>query len=64
MKCNKKKELIIGTKIEQEHSHLFRKSLRELMARKIARDHIKEFPCYYSKGLIPMERKLKYSNRR
>ena len=28
-------------------------------AKKIATDHIKEFPCYYSKGLIPMEARLK-----
>lgn len=53
MKCNYFKELKIGTKIEMEH-HL---GLNR--ARKIAQDHIKEFPCYYSKGLIPMEKKLK-----
>ena len=27
--------------------------------RKIAKDHIDEFSCYYSKGLVPMERRLR-----
>lgn len=53
MKCNYFKELKIGTKIEMEHK------LGKQMAIKIAKDHIKEFPCYYSKGLLPMEVKLK-----
>ena len=48
-----KKELKIGTRVELEHT----KSLKR--ARKIAMDHLKEYPCYYTKGLIPMERKLK-----
>jgi hypothetical protein len=52
MTCNFNKELKIGTKIEMEHH------LGLSMAKKIAKDHIKEFPCYYSKGLIPLERKL------
>jgi hypothetical protein len=59
MVCKKKLELKIGTKIEMEHSKLFPKNLRKVMATKIATDHIKEYPCYYSKGLIPMERRLK-----
>ena len=59
MVCNFFKELAIGKKIEMEHAHLFPKSQRAIMADKIAKDHIKENPCYYSKGLIPMERKLK-----
>jgi len=59
MKCSFSKELKIGTKIEMEHSELFPENLQKSMARKIAKDHIKEFPCYYSKGLIPMERKLR-----
>ena len=59
MKCNKKKELALGKKIEMEHAKLFPKNLRGYMSRKIALDHIKEHPCYYSKGLIQMERKLK-----
>ena len=59
MKCNKLKELKLGTKIEREHAHLFPKNIRTKMAKKIAKDHIKEFPCYYSKGLIPLEKKLK-----
>ena len=29
------------------------------VAKKIATDHLCEFPKYYSKGLIPMEKKLK-----
>jgi len=59
MTCNKKKELKIGTKIELEHKSLFPKNLQKVMAKKIAQNHIKEFPCYYSKGLLPMEKKLK-----
>lgn len=48
-----KKEIDIGIDIEMEHT----KSRR--VARKIAMDHLKEYPKYYTKGLIPMERKLK-----
>lgn len=59
MKCDYRKELKIGIKTEMEHAHLFPKSKRKFMAKKIAKDHLKEFPCYYSKGLIPMERRLK-----
>lgn len=59
MRCNRKRELKIGTKIELEHARLFPKRLQKPMAKKIAQDHIKEFPCYYTKGLIPMERKLR-----
>ena len=53
MKCDFKKEIKVGQKIELEHT----KSKK--FARKIAKDHLKEFSCYYSKGLIPLERKLK-----
>lgn len=59
MRCNRRKELKIGRKIEMEHAHLFPKQLRTKMASKIAKDHIKEFPCYYSKGLVQMEKMLK-----
>lgn len=59
MKCNFKKELAIGKKIEAEHAHLFPKQQRKTIVKKIAMDHIKEFPCYYSKGLVPFERRLK-----
>lgn len=52
-RCNIEKELKIGQKIELEH-HV---SLKR--ARKIAMDHLKEFPCYYSVGLLPMEARLK-----
>lgn len=47
-----KKELAIGTKIELEHTNS--KSKAEI----IAKQHLVEFPKYYSKGLIPMEKKL------
>ena len=53
IKCNYSKEMRIGAKIELEHT----KSKR--LARKIASDHLAEFKCYYSRGLLPMERKLK-----
>ena len=59
MGCNKLKELKLGRKIEMEHTHNFPKNIRKKMANAIATDHIKEFGCYYSKGLIPMEKKLK-----
>lgn len=64
MKCNKNKEKKIGIKIEMEHAHLFPKKIQLQMANKISSDHIKEFPCYYTKGLIPMEKKLKKITRR
>ena len=61
MKCNFKKELEIGKKIELEHAHNFPKNLRNKVAEEIARDHINEYNCYYTKGLIPMEKKLKHA---
>jgi len=64
MKCNYSKELKIGKKIEMEHASLFPKKLQKKMAIKIAKQHISEFPCYYSKGLLPMENKLLKLNRR
>lgn len=48
-----KKELKIGTKIEMEHTNSIKK------AKKIAAQHLMEFPNYYTAGLIPMENKLK-----
>lgn len=48
-----RKELKIGTRIEMEHTNSRKR------ARNIAKDHLREFPNYYSVGLIPMERKLK-----
>jgi hypothetical protein len=51
--CNYKKELKIGARIELEHTHSMKR------ARSIASDHLKEFKCYYSRGLVPMERRLK-----
>lgn len=59
MVCNPKKELALGTKIEMEHASLFPKAKQLSMAKKIAGQHIKEFSCYYSKGLVPLERRLK-----
>jgi len=53
-KCNiSKKELRLGTPIEMEHTTSKKK------ARYIAMQHLCEFPNYYSKGLIPMESRLK-----
>lgn len=46
------RELAIGRKIELEHTRSPR------IAERIARQHLCEFPQYYSKGLIPMERRL------
>lgn len=61
--CNRKKELAIGRKIEMEHASLFSKKLQKKMAGKIAEQHIDEFSCYYSKGLIPMEKRLRRGRR-
>jgi len=47
-----KRQLRMGTKIEMEHT----KSKR--FAQKIAKDHLREFPNYYT-HLIKMEKKLK-----
>ena len=49
MGCGKKCQLRIGVDIEMEHAHLFPKSLQKGMAKKIAKDHIKEDDKYYSK---------------
>lgn len=54
-----KKELKIGIKIEMEHAKLFPKNLQKSMAERITQDHIKEYPKYYSQGLLPMEKKLR-----
>jgi hypothetical protein len=59
MTCNFNKELKIGMKIESEHGHLFPNVIRSKMIKAITLDHIRENSCYYSKGLIPLERKLK-----
>lgn len=48
-----KKELKIGRCIEMEHT----KSKK--VAERIAKDHLKEFPMYYAKGVLPMEIRLK-----
>jgi len=48
-----KKELKIGAKIEMEHTTSKKK------ATKIAKDHLREFPNYYTAGVLPMEKKLK-----
>ncbi|NTU69816.1 hypothetical protein HGB13_03295 [bacterium] len=50
-----KKELKVGTRMEMEHTKNRKK------AKKIAKDHLKEFPNYYNNktGLPAMERRLK-----
>ena len=57
MKYNKK-ELKIGTRIELEHT----KSKK--VAGRIAKDHLNEYSNYYTKGLLPMEKKLKRLQRK
>jgi hypothetical protein len=52
-----KNELSIGQKVEMEHTNDKKKAL------KIAEQHLCEFPNYYTKGLIPMEKKLKKLNK-
>lgn len=47
------KDISLGKKIEMEHTNNPKTALR------IARQHECEFPNYYTKGLIPMERKLR-----
>lgn len=47
-----KKELKLGIPIEMEHT------TNKKRAEHIAKQHLCEFPNYYSKGLIPMERRL------
>lgn len=57
-----KKELEIGTKIEKKEHGV---SLK--VAKKIASDHIGEFPTYYTDkeyGLIAVEKKLKSRKRK
>jgi len=51
------KELKLGIPIEMEHTKSRKKAAH------IAKQHLCEFPNYYSKGLIPMERKLKRERR-
>lgn len=58
-KCNRKKEMAVGRKIEMEHASLFPKNIQGKMAGKIARQHIDEFDCYYTLGVLPMEKRLK-----
>lgn len=52
MKCNLKKQIKLGMKIEAEHTPDI------ALRRKIALDHIREYPCYYE-ALKKMEAKLK-----
>ena len=47
-----KKELKRGIPVEMEHTS------NKRTARHIAAQHLMEFPQYYSKGLIPMEKRL------
>lgn len=48
-----KVELRIGTSIEMEHT----KSKK--VAERIAKDHLREHPKYYTLGILPMEKRLK-----
>ena len=48
-----KKELKLGIPVEMEHTNSKR------VAKRIASQHICEFKNYYSKGVIPMEARLK-----
>jgi len=48
-----RKELKLGIPVEMEHT------TSKKTAERIAKQHLCEFPNYYSKGLIPMERRLK-----
>jgi hypothetical protein len=58
-KCKVKQSWI---NIEMEHASLFPKSKQRIMAKKIACQHVKEFPNYYP-ALIKMERRLKQQGR-
>jgi len=53
-----KRELRLGIPIEMEHTN------SKIIAKKIASQHLCEFKNYYSKGLIPMEKKLKKLGRK
>lgn len=53
-----KKEILLGIPIEMEHTKSKKK------ARKIAMQHVCEFEHYYSRGLIPMEKRLKKLSRK
>jgi hypothetical protein len=57
MTCPFKEELKKGMAIESEHSK------NKNVQKKIATDHISENNCYYTKGLIPMEKRLKNQNK-
>lgn len=50
-----KKQLIMGEKIELEHTN------NKAVARKIAIDHLKEIPDYYTR-LVKMEKEAKKEN--
>jgi len=52
-----KKELNLGWPVEMEHTNSKRKAVH------IAKQHICEFPTYYSQGLIPLEKRLKKLNK-
>ena len=52
-----KRELQLGTKIEMEHTN------SRKIAKRIASQHLCEFKKYYTKGLIPLEKKLKKMNK-
>jgi len=61
MGCKVKKSWV---DIEMEHSHLFKPGNKRIMAKKIAKDHIKEMGCGYYPSLIKMEKALTKSQRK
>jgi hypothetical protein len=38
-----------GKKVEMDHAHLFPKNLRDSITTRIAKDHLREDPKYYTK---------------
>lgn len=52
------RELKLGIPVEFEHTR------SRKIATRIAKQHLVEFPNYYSKGLLPMERRLAKLNKR
>ncbi len=59
------KQLDAGKKVEMEHfeGSPLKKEILEIMAEKIARDHLAEFPNYYIPYLEKMEAEAKASNK-
>lgn len=45
----KPQKLLQGMKVEMEHAHNFPKNLQATIAKRIAKDHLKEDANYYTK---------------